>query len=1545
MSHDDPQPIRDARDALTALRSAVTDAMYALEVARDALRAGRRTKTAAEVQALEDSFQFLQQEYRDTRMNEGIAYKALWDLIGNSWLATPVQGDPSAAQQDISRLLVSLPITMLPVRLETRFDGNFLKIRISPDEIFANTHETALTPEEADAGLAYHIQLNNGAPEPPLWRDLIARFGAPRSAYILRVTGFESEGDAQLEPQLRPSTWTRPGTVTLPDRFAVYVYKNNQRRGPFYGNPIPEPLHITPDPKIHPDELVSTVGGQMIDPRIEWAVNFDGANDRPFGSAVKVGMGIVVPLQGDEGTTGVDRVLVVGVKTTTGPSSDSIRLGDLFQAHRFTSTMAFVPQGTPTNNTEGRPTSYPLKENAGEKSFVIERQFTPLPTPNDGTLFNRAVNSGAGRIEGFGNQQLENARAMRIALWPATLGYFLQRMMSNEDGGSIFTSDQIHATKTYFASWVSARGIAPAFRVGGIPYGVLPIGSLAHWAERSYLLAPENQIAWNTLEGKLLNPLRIAFDLWRESAAGVRRIQPGANNPEVDVARVLSTQASAREYRVRRAIGVDVQGLFFQLFSMDFSEMLDAWDAASIDNFNFWGPFDWKPRIGRTFFLRDQLTYTGEVVAPELSETAGLNPNFIQGIWETTSIEALVTENFNGKPSAENLLYKMLRHSTLTEYARAYEASRPPPTTPFLEWIHEVFGIPSQGNGPPPSLPQLYQAYPSRDAIPDPTSPGFPDGQVRAHVDALERLKDLPTAELDRLFGETLDLVSHRIDAWITALAHRRLHAMRNGSTPSVVHLGAYGWVEDVKPAAPSLVTIPGLGDVPEQAHTGGFIQAPSMTHASAAAVLRSGHMSMKNENGTMSAGAYAVDLSSERVRMARRLFEGVRNGQPLGALLGYEFERGLHERHPGVPDLDTIRFTFRKLYPLVANKSGTDGTEPAESIAARNVVDGSVLLLKRSAIPWGTQGLPFAPTDNRRLAIEAELDRLVEMFDATADLMTAEGVFQLVSGNIEAAAPTINNVVEGLQPPESIITKSARGGVGIAHRVALVFPNNAVPVLPGGWPQDPTPRATAEMVLNGWLGQLIGDPSLVTATITYRNEAGDIITSTPPGGSAQTSVTVTLAELGIHPLDVLAIAEAFVQTTGGSMLDRRLVAVALADPNRAPDTPPARFEVAYGVSSGRSFPEIFEVLGAAGSILRASRPLALGDLLPADEIDEGVEATASTPGAIGNAQGLYARAVAASTELQATLNFGGTAKDFLILAARFLPLSAFPDPFASAAALQAAAAAAVNELTARLAALPPPVDPNNSTYEALIATATLTLKAVFGEGFVALPFLPTPNTDELTRSLEARDTLLAADGDAPDRYLQQVMRSREPLGRFRKFNLYARAAGLTRPRVDVVQLPHQPGERWLGLPFANPDETPEESRLALLLLSYTSGLDPTDSWAGIVLDDWTEIIPNRREDTGIAVNYQGPRAKAPQCVLAAVPSGNGANWVWEELVASVEQALDLAKIRCVDRDLLEHAQIIPATVFATNENPINTVSTPVGAVAQAAADAVDLVE
>ena len=63
-------------------------------------------------------------------------------------------------------------------------------------------------------------------------------------------------------------------------------------------------------------------------------------------------------------------------------------------------------------------------------------------------------------------------------------------------------------------------------------------------------------------------------------------------------------------------------------------------------------------------------------------------------------------------------------------------------------------------------------------------------------------------------------------------------------------------------------------------------MHTPSLTQAATAALLRSGHLSHAG-NGNPD-DLFAIDLSSERVRLASWLLDGVRQGQPLGERRGF---------------------------------------------------------------------------------------------------------------------------------------------------------------------------------------------------------------------------------------------------------------------------------------------------------------------------------------------------------------------------------------------------------------------------------------------------------------------------------------------------------------------------------------------------------------------------------------------------------------------------------------------------------------------------------
>ena len=57
------------------------------------------------------------------------------------------------------------PLVLLPVRLETRFFGQELRIRVFPDKIHVDTHEPELTADEVEWGKHFHTLLWNAATE------------------------------------------------------------------------------------------------------------------------------------------------------------------------------------------------------------------------------------------------------------------------------------------------------------------------------------------------------------------------------------------------------------------------------------------------------------------------------------------------------------------------------------------------------------------------------------------------------------------------------------------------------------------------------------------------------------------------------------------------------------------------------------------------------------------------------------------------------------------------------------------------------------------------------------------------------------------------------------------------------------------------------------------------------------------------------------------------------------------------------------------------------------------------------------------------------------------------------------------------------------------------------------------------------------------------------------------------------------------------------------------------------------------------------------
>jgi hypothetical protein len=157
---------------------------------------------------------------------------------------------------------------------------------------------------------------------------------------------------------------------------------------------------------------------------------------------------------------------------------------------------------------------------------------------------------------------------------------------------------------------------------------------------------------------------------------------------------------------------------------------------------------------------------------------------------------------------------------------------------------------------------------------------------------------------------------------------------------------------------------------------------------------------------------------------------------------------------------------------------------------------------------------------------------------------------------------------------------------------------------------------------------------------------------------------------------------------------------------------------------------------------------------------------------------------------------------------------------------------------------------------------------------------------------------------------------------------LYAEAlAGKALTHLDVAQLPTVDGDRWVAL--AQPSSvTP--GRLSLVAFS-PSPVAAGAPVAGLIVDEWVEVLPSAQQITGIAFHQDDPTARAPQTLLLAVRPDNFPDWTLESLEGTVVEALNLAKLRAVDPDALNAlGHYLPALFFAYNAGgpQVDTIST-----------------
>ena len=949
----------------------------------------------------------------------------------------------------------------------------------------------------------------------------------------------------------------------------------------------------------------------------------------------------------------------------------------------------------------------------------------------------------------------------------------------------------------------------------------------------------------------------------------------------------------------------------------------------------------WRPRLAHGVFAPPVVKLSGALV--QAAQNQSLSPNYIEALLAARDLDAIRHETIL-QPAPRTLFYLLLRHSMLLEYAAG--GSRllidRGLLQPALRREPELVDLP---------LGQLMQTVWRQMAtkitvqgVQDPIEAGkyllgfMPSGEpdvgrepglktVSEFRASLAHLKSLAPARLEQLMTGTLDLCSHRLDAWITSFATKRLAEMRKAN-PAGVLLGGYGWVMNLKPAAAQTTVAPPPGEtepVLQPANNPGFIHAPSLTQATTAAVLRSGHLA--HAGNQMPSDLLAIDLSSERVRLATWLLDGVRQGQPLGALLGYRFERRLQDAKK--PQF--ISF-FRELAPLVARKlEQTD--QPVEAIAANNVVDGLELQRRWLAVRKRSAALtelfsslknkpPPADLTNSKSVLEAELDALADSVDAVSDALMAETVHQVVRGNPVRAAMTVESIAGGeTPPPELEVARTPRTGIALTHRLVALFSGD--PQLPPEWASSRESfRANAEPQLNAWAAKLLSNPAKVRCLVERLE---------PATGQVWETKELRLDELGLAPLEFIYAVEG---GEGGQQaeIEQRTFYTMMRRPGGfAPGSllrinPGRKSEWAAGELG---YGEFSELVRTARKLITGARGIDADDLnLPERSADSGVDVVELEKRTDVAEQSLRRT----TNDLQQLLSAPDTAnleelRELMTRAAGFgvagaVPLSAAGDSAAERRLLLLQAGSIQKELAQRveqLTAAATGFDTGIATVGDRRDHALAQLRMVFGKAFGVLPRFTPANAAELEQALGDSTKVQGGDALASTAWLQRTARVREGVARLHAALNYCEALKTAEKlRLTIAQLPYDAEDRWVGLPLQAGKSLPG-GKFSLAVQS-TAPVDVRQPLAGLLIDEWVEVVPSAKETTGVSFQYDQPSAAPPQTILLAVPPEIDLPWTVWSLQQVLLETLDLARIRAVDPDALDEVgHYLPALYFACN--------------------------
>ncbi len=1220
-----------------------------------------------------------------------------------------------------------------------------------------------------------------------------------------------------------------------------------------------------------------------------------------------------------------------------------VRVGDqrepleaLLSAHRYTRGLDLVPQGSATNAGAAAisaPTLGSPEPAAVRSSELAAAGPATRPAVSDeGDLYRLAgadaasVALGLGRdnaIDRAGNaglRELERAEWMSLALWPAIGGHYLDSLLA----GSL-TAGGRGWLRDWSASFVRGGAPLPTLLVGSQPYGLLPAGVVS---------PPDGGHRTNVQQvGDVLGFLR---GYWQRSLGAVPHLDPDATDltPEDEeegeqaavVSQVLGAVPHATAFRLRQVNSmrdtyeVEYGGHLFFI----------AWNCSTLpdpDTGRPMGTVNANPAWKRYTELEDDLeaadaideqlealhSFSDEIVltvtsnseqfhhlVPDVPDMVGWLIGLVEEHADRTDPAAFLSDL---RPAITRMIGdEDDPHAFFDNHAETHRLWMESLVAPgraeadvdaLREWLSALAGrldaeagTPHEHDRPFPLLRELL-----RWSIDTAGEAGDREALATGLGDDATGLVSIaagggdPVGDLERLMREALGPWSYRLDAWYTAIAAWRLENKR-ATRPRGIQVGAFGWLTDARPRK---------ADASQ-----GYILAPSLSHATTAAILRSGWAAF---GGAGAGGDLAVNLRSDRVRRARWIVDGVRQGQDLGRLLGARLERGLHDA--GVDEwIDDLRRAA-----LTAVGSAAPPNAIVDGLLLARARSGADDLTDEETAAAGEIDDVLARAGTDRGPLEDVLATLASDLDAVADAALAQSVFSLAQGNLPEAGATLAASTSGeITFPPLRVADTPRRALSVTHRLLLLVNPGAR----GSWPAAArSGRAVASPSLEAWLEAVLGPPGDVPLSVGFRDPE--------TGAALGPAVAATLADVGLSALDLVHLAPAGDDPGLGRLGD---VLVAWARTRRPPEVPAAAPPVVTTDGGDPSLDDLALACRPLRALLAGSRDLDARDLASPGTADvpPGLD-LAALEGRVGDVRGAL---VAGRDALARALPESAGAPPRGDLRAAMLALSGFdlgaPPVAIDPTGLLSEAQALLARIDRRLTTVAERVAAEAPGWEALGDDAR---HRALGERIAllvghALPLAPSvvpANASELDATF-ARPRL--GSRGAATGWLGAAGRVDPGAGRLRvAVDLVEAARGRPQFAFSLGQLPDHPDEGWAAAERPSADE---RGRLCLLACGHPASF--AAGAAGLVLGAFTEAIPGRRQTAGIAVHFDAPSARPPQAVLLC-SAETGTGFSFELVRDTLREALALARLRMVGPETLEGlGQFLPAAYLHADTTP-----------------------